>query len=133
VGAGVVAQHRHLQPADAGGPCPRAETGDQRGAHATALPPVDDLDGHLCGIEVVQAHVAGDPDRRPRRRREGDQRLMVPVVDVEQDAQLARGQVGLRGEVALVAGARAEPAEGEGDRAPVGRAKLADRDLIPHT
>jgi hypothetical protein len=48
-----------------------------------ALPAVDYLDRHLGLIEPVQAHVAGDADWRSGRRREGDERLVMPVVDVK--------------------------------------------------
>jgi hypothetical protein len=72
--------------------------------------------------------VAGDPDRRPRRRRERDQRLVMPVVDVDQALQLARRQGQLAREVALIPGALAEPAKCERDRPSVGAGELADRD-----
>jgi hypothetical protein len=72
--------------------------------------------------------VAGDPDRRPRRRRERDQRLVMPVVDVDQALQLARSQGRLAREVALIPGALAEPAKCERDRPSVGAGELADRD-----
>jgi hypothetical protein len=93
-----------------------------------ALPSIDDLDRHLGGLEVVQPHVASDPDRHPGRRRERDQRLVVPVVDVEQVAELTGTQDRLGREVALVARAFAQMAEHERQRVLVGAKKLADRD-----
>jgi hypothetical protein len=56
----------------------------------------------------------------------------MPVVDVEQEAQLARRELVLGAEVALIAGLGAEMPEGEGDRSVVGGPELPDRDLRPH-
>ncbi|MFZ0378121.1 MAG: hypothetical protein WAL38_09865 [Solirubrobacteraceae bacterium] len=55
-----------MEVADAGAPCPLAERGQERGAHASVLPVVDHLDRHFGRLEVVEAQVAGNPDRRPR-------------------------------------------------------------------
>jgi hypothetical protein len=128
----VVAQHCDVEAADAGGAGPLAERRQQRGPDAAPLPRVDHFDRHLGRFEVLQPHVAGDPDRRAGRRREGDQRLVVPMVDVEQKAELARAELGLGVEISLVAGLWAEPAEGEGDRPAVAGLKLADRELTRH-
>jgi hypothetical protein len=124
----VAAQHRYLEAADAGSAGPLAQRGHERGTDATVLPVVDDLDRHLGRLEVVQAHVPGDPDRRPRRRRERDQRLVVPMVDTHEPYQLAWGEFVLRAEVPLIPGLRAEMRERERDSSAVGRKKLADRD-----
>jgi hypothetical protein len=108
------------------------ERGEQGGAHPVALPAVDHLDRHLGLVERLESHVAGDPDRLARRRRERDQSLVVPVVDVEQAVQLARRQDRLDGEVALMARALAQPAEGEREGPAVGGGELADGDVTPH-
>jgi hypothetical protein len=132
----VVPQHRHPELADAGGPRPLGERREQRRAHPAALPFVHHLERHLGDVELIQPHVARDPDRSPRQGRVGDEGLAVPVVDVEQATELARGQLGLGGEVALVAGLRAQPSEGKRHRAVVGGHEFADRDrrhLIPRT
>ena len=62
-----------------------------------------------ASVEIVEADVAGDPDRRARRWREGDQRLVVPVVDVEQPAELTGASSCLGMKIALVAGLDAQP------------------------
>jgi hypothetical protein len=124
----VAAQHRHVETADAGRPCPIAERGHEGGANAAVLPIVDDLDRHLGGLEVVEAHVAGNPDRRPRRRRERDQRLVVPMVDVDEAGQLARRQLGLGGEEALVARLRAQVSKRERHGGSIRGQQFADRD-----
>jgi hypothetical protein len=134
-GAPIVAQHRDVEAADTGCPGTLGERRQQSGSHAAALPLIDHLDGRLGDVELVQPHVPGDPYRSPGWRRERDQRLVVPVVDAEQMTQVARGQLGLGGEVALVARPRAQPSERERHRATVARHELADRDrrhLIPH-
>jgi hypothetical protein len=114
--------------ADSGAPGALGKRRHQGRAHAAALPLVDHLDRHLGLVELLQADVAGDPDGRPRRRRERDQRLVMPVVDVDQALQLAGSQGRLAREVALIPGALAEPAKCERDRASVGGDELADRD-----
>jgi hypothetical protein len=118
-----------VKTADAGGPGPLGERGEQRDADAPVLPPVDDLDRHLCGLEVViEADVARDPDRRARRRRVRDQRLVVPVVDVEEPAQVAGTQDRLGREEALEARALTEPGERERDGPAVRGSELTNRD-----
>jgi hypothetical protein len=67
-GRTVAAQHRHVEAADARGACPRTERVQERGAHAAVLPVIDHLDRDFGRLEVVEAHVTGDPDRRPRWR-----------------------------------------------------------------
>jgi hypothetical protein len=121
-----------VEAADPGRSSPLAERGHQRRAHAVVLPFVDHLDRHLRGVELVQTDIAGDPDRRAGRWRERDQRLVVPVVDVEEVAELALAQGGLDREVALIAGSLAQVPECEGDGSPVGGAELADGDLTRH-
>jgi hypothetical protein len=131
-GGPVVAQHRHVEPADAGGVRLSRERLEQGAPNAAPLPAVDHLDRDFGGIEFRKAGVAGDPDRGSGRRREGDQRLVVPVVDAQQEAQLARGQLVLGAEVALVARLGTEVAEHERDGAAIAVSELPDRDLIPH-
>jgi len=115
--------------ADAGGSGPLGERGEQRDADAPVLPPVDDRDRHLCGFEVViEPDIARDRDRGARWGRERDQRLVVPVVDVEEPAQVVGTQNRLAREEALKARALAEVLEGEYEGAAVGRPQLADRD-----
>jgi hypothetical protein len=92
-----------VKAADAGGPGALGERREQCRSDAVALPRIDHLDRRLGDVELLQPHVAGDPDRCPRRRRERDQRLVVPMVDVQQATQVARGQLGLGGEIALIA------------------------------
>jgi hypothetical protein len=123
----VVAEHRHVEAPDAGAPCPVDECRHQFGANPLVLPAVDDLDRHLGGVECLEPHVAGDPDRRPGRRREGDQRLVVPMVDVDQVGELAGRQLGLGGEEALVARPRAEVGKRERHRGSIRRQQLANR------
>jgi hypothetical protein len=128
----VVAQHRDVKAADAGGSSSLRKGREQRGADAAALPLVDHLDRHLGGLEVLEPHVAGDPDRRAGRRGVGDQRLVMPVIDARQTGQIAGGQVRPDGEEPLVAGPLAQAAERERHRPSIGRAQLADRDLTVH-
>jgi hypothetical protein len=85
------------------------------------LPAVDDLDRHFRGIELVEPDVAGDPDRGARRRRACDQRLVVPVIDVEEPAQIMGAQRRFGREEALKARALAEVLEGEHEGPAVGR------------
>jgi hypothetical protein len=92
-----------METADARGAGALGERGQQSDADAPVLPAVDDLDRDLGGVELVEPDVPGDPDRGPRRRRVRDQRHVVPVVDIEESAELARSERRLRGEVALVA------------------------------
>jgi hypothetical protein len=66
-GGPVLAQDRCVEATDARSACPIGQRREQDGPHAAMLPLVDDLDGHLGGIEVVEAHIAGDPDRRSGR------------------------------------------------------------------
>jgi hypothetical protein len=121
-----------VEAADPGAHRAVGERSQQRRADPMALPVVDDRDRHLGLVELGQAHVACDPDRRPRRRRERDQRFVMPVVDVEELGQLTRRELGLGREEALVAGPGAQMPEREDERAAIGRAELADRQLIPH-
>jgi hypothetical protein len=93
-----------------------------------ALPAVDYLQRHLGLIELVQAHVARNPDGRSGWRREGDERLMVPVVDIEQPGQLARRELWLGRQVTLIAGALAEAPERERDGPAVRSGELTDRE-----
>jgi len=129
--AAVAAQHRRVKAADARGPCPLAERHQELGADAAVLPGVDHLDRDFRRFEVVEAHVAGDSDRRPRWWRKGDHRLVMPMVDAHEAAQLARGKFILRAEVALIAGLRAQAAERERERSAVRRKEFADHDR-PH-
>jgi hypothetical protein len=92
------------------------------------LPAVDDGDRHFRGIELVEPDVAGDPDRGAWRRRVRDQRLVVPVIDVEESAQVTGAQHRFGREEALNARALAEVLEGEHEGPAVGRPQLADRD-----
>jgi hypothetical protein len=73
-----------VEAADSGARRALGERRQQRCAHPVALPAVDHLDRHLGLVERIHAHVAGNPDRRPGRRRERDQRLVMPVVDVDE-------------------------------------------------
>ena len=118
-----------MEAADAGSARASAQRGHQRGADAVALPAVDYLNRDLGRLEVViEADVAGDPDRGARRRGVRDQRLVMPVVDIEESIELARGERGLQREIALVARAIAEPGKREHDRPAVRRCELANRD-----
>ena len=118
-----------MKTADAGGPGPLGERCEQRDADAPVLPPVDDLDRYLRGLEVViEADVARDPDRRARRRRVRDQRLVVPVVDVEEPAQVAGTQNRLGREETLEARALTEPGERERHGPAVRGGELTNRD-----
>jgi hypothetical protein len=67
-GGAVVAQDRRLEAADTGARRTHRERAHQRRADASALPAIDHLDGHLGRVELLKAHIAGDPDRRPGRR-----------------------------------------------------------------
>ena len=130
--ADVVAKHRHVKATDAGGPGALGERGQQGDADASALPAVDDRDSNLCGVELVEADVAGDPDRSARRGRERDQRLVVPMVDVHQPAHVARTEHRLRREEALQARALAQVLEREREGPAVGRLEPANRDRVQH-
>jgi hypothetical protein len=122
-----------VEATDPGAPRALGERLQQRGADPVSLPVVDDRDGHLGGFEVVlEADVTGDRDRRARRRRVRDQRLVMPVVDVEEPGKLTWRQLRLGGEEALVAGPGAQMPEREVKRSAIDRAQLADGDLIRH-
>jgi hypothetical protein len=123
-----------MEAADAGGAGAFGQRDEQRDPDSPPLPAIDHFDRHLGGLEVViDADVAGDRDRRARRGRERDHRLVVPVVDVEEETQLAGREGALGREVALVTGALAEMAEREDNCAVVGGDELADRDRRHHT
>jgi hypothetical protein len=115
----VVAEHRHPKAPDPGRRGPLGELRQEGSPDAAALPAIDHLDRHLGSIEVVEPQVAGDTDRRTRLGREGDQRLMVPVIDAHEPSQLPLRELGLGAEIALIARARAEMSEREGQRPPV--------------
>jgi hypothetical protein len=84
------------------------------------LPAVDDSDRDLGGLEVVfQPDVARDPDRRPGRGRERDQRLVVPVVDAQEALHVAWAQRRLWPEEAQEARALAQMGERELHHPPV--------------
>ena len=105
-----------MEAADPGRAGAFAERGEQRDADALVLPAVDDLDRHLGGLEVVlKADVPGDRNRGARRRRVRDQRLVVPVIDVEEPPQVTCAQHRFGREEALEAGALAQPGERECD------------------
>ena len=70
---------------------PLDEPLEQRGGGAAALPVVDDGDRDLGLGGLVGADVAGDPDRAPLAV-EGDQRLVVVVVDLGQVGEVAVGE-----------------------------------------
>jgi hypothetical protein len=109
-----------VKTADAGGSGPLGERGEQRDADAPLLPPVDDRDRHLCGLEVViEPDIARDRDRGARRGRERDQSLVVPVVDVQEPAHVAWAQPRLGAEEPQEARALAQVTEGELDHPPV--------------
>jgi hypothetical protein len=118
-----------VEAADAGARRALGERRQQGRAYAVALPAVDHLDRDLGGIELLKAHVAADPDRRPGRGREGDQRLVMPMVDLDEQAEVPWRQRGLGGEEALIAGLLAEPSEGERDGPAVGGGERANRDI----
>ena len=123
-----------MEPPNARRPRPLGQRHHERSAHPVALPAVNHLDRHLGHVELVEPDVAGDSDRRSRWRRERDQGLVVPVVDVQEQAEVAGSQRGFRREVALVARALAQVAKREGDRVPIRGDELADRErrhLIP--
>jgi hypothetical protein len=118
-----------VEVADAGGSGALGERRQQRDANAAMLPAVDHRDCHLSRLEVVlQADVARDPDRRAWLRRERDQRVVMPVVDPHEPADVAGAEDGLRREEALEARTLAEVVEGEHEGPAVGRPQLADRD-----
>ncbi len=62
----------------------------QRGAQAPPLPLVDDGHRRLGGGAVVEANEARDADGLAAAGVEGDQSLVVAVVDLGQVAQLRR-------------------------------------------
>jgi hypothetical protein len=125
-----------VKAADARGPGALGERCQQRDADAPALPAVDDSDRHLGGVELVETDVAGDSDRGARWRRERDQRLVMPVVDGQEAAHVASGQLRLGREEPLQARALTQVSERERDHPPIGRFELPDRDrrhLRSHT
>jgi hypothetical protein len=128
----VLAQHRHVEAADARQSCALGERRQQRAADAAMLPAVDHRDRHLSGLEVVlQPDVARDPDRGAWRRRERDQRLVVPVVDAQEPAQVPRAQHRLGREEAQEARALAQVLEGEHEGPAVRSLQLANREYRP--
>ena len=97
-------------------------------AEAPALPLVDH--GHR-GLGAGRRRRAGRSGRRrppPPVRVERDQRLVVVVVDLGQVAQLRLGELGDRGQEALVARLLAEPVERGDQRVLVGRLDRAHED-----
>ena len=67
---------------------------EQRATYATPLPVVDDGHGHLSGVRlVVRADVPREAHQLPARRVDGDDRLVVVVVDVVEVVQIRRRQL----------------------------------------
>jgi hypothetical protein len=109
-----------VEAADARRSGARGERREQRGADAASLPAVNHGDRDLGGLKVVfEPDVARDRDRGAGRGRERDQRLVVPVVDAQEQAHVAWAQLRLGAEEPQEARALAQVTEGELDHPPV--------------
>ena len=101
-------------------------------AQAPALPLVDHGDRGLGGGAVVEPDEARDPHPVTGGRVEGDQRLVIVMVDVGEVVELGRRELVDRGHEALIARLLAEPLERVRDRVAVAGTDRANRPPPTH-
>ena len=110
---------------------PLGEQVGEGDAEAATLPLVDHRHRGLGAGAVVEANEAGDPDAVPGLRVEGDQRLVIVVVDVGEVFELRRRELVDRGHEPLVARLLAESPERLDDRVAILGADRANHHLRP--
>src|SRR6266508_1945889 len=130
----VLAHHLAGEPLDAIGQGGQAKRAQEGRSHTLAPPELAYRDRHFGRRRVVaQADIAGHPDERPGIRtigRQGDQGLVVAVVDVDHPPQQRRAEPRHGREEPEPAAGRIEPLEAGGRQRSIVGTDRADANLL---